>query len=246
MMFRTSFACLVALALAGPLPAVKADNLFDEQVHDFGTVPRGVQLTHTFRLTNAGDRPVRVTGLRVSCGCTTATMPQSEVAPGHAGALLAQMDTRRFEGTKTVTIFVTLDRGSGLEEARLAVSALSREDFNMSPDGVAFGPVARGASPAVVVTVAQVGSPGWLITGVSCESNYVQATAKATRRATGEIAYELTARLRPDIPAGRWYTDIWLHTDRQDVGRIRVPVSVEVTPAVTVNPGGAELGTAAK
>jgi hypothetical protein len=241
-MFRTSLACLVVLLLGAARPAAGSEPLFDEQAHDFGTVPRGVMLSHPFRLTNTGDRPVRVTGIRVSCGCTTGSMQQAEVPAGQSGTLLAQMDTRRFAGTKTVTIFVTFDRGGGSEEAQLSVTALSREDFTVSPDAVAFGKVLRGAEPAAGVTVAQVGDPGWQITGVSSDSNYVQVSAKASRQPTGEITYALTARLRPDTPVGRWFTDVWLHTDRQDVGRIRIPVSVEVDPPLALNPRVVDMG----
>jgi hypothetical protein len=241
-MFRTSFACVMALLLAAARPAAGSDNLFDEPAHDFGTVARGALLTHPFRLTNAGSAPVRVSGIRVSCGCTTGAMQQSEVPPGQSGTLLAQMDTRRFSGTKTVTIFVTLDRGSGVEEAQLSVTANSREDFSVSNDGVAFGTVLRGASPAAALTVAQVGDPGWQVTGVSCDSNFVQVGAKASRRPTGEVVYEVSARIRPDIPVGRWFTDLWLHTDRQDIGRIRIPVSVDVQPALVLNPRKVDLG----
>src|SRR5207248_995600 len=76
-MLRTCLTSTVALFLAA-LPAAGADSLFAEPVHDFGTVPRGVLLSHPFRLTNAGPAPVRVVGVRVSCGCTTAAMQPAE------------------------------------------------------------------------------------------------------------------------------------------------------------------------
>jgi hypothetical protein len=52
----------------------------------------------------------------------------------------------------------------------------------------------------------------------------------------------LKAKIRPDTPAGKWYTDIWLKTNNPAVPRLRVPVTVEVEAALSVSPNTIVLG----
>jgi hypothetical protein len=84
--------------------------MFDQRAQDFGTVPRGAILNHSFQVVNGTRSSVHVAGVCVSCGCTSAAALQSNLEPGKATSILAQMDTRRFAGVKTVTIFVQFDQ----------------------------------------------------------------------------------------------------------------------------------------
>jgi hypothetical protein len=215
--------------------------MFEEQNRDFGSVPRGPLLTHAFRLVNKTGSPVHIVGVRVSCGCTSAQALQYDLAPGQETAILAQMDTRRFIGPKTVTIFVTFDRPQ-YDEVRLWVQANSREDVTVMPDTLAMGRVKRSTAPTASTTISFLGDPNWQVTGVGADSNYIHPVCKVVRRQGYEVAYELTAKLRPDTPAGKWYSDIWLTTNNPATPRVRVPLTVEIESALTVNPQRVTLG----
>jgi hypothetical protein len=239
-MFRFSLAAAAALVLSAPAPAATwAEGLFEELARDFGSVQRGPMLTHQYRLTNNTGQTVRITSVRVSCGCTSATALQGVLAPGQSTAVLAQMDTTRFVGPKTVTIFVQFDQPQWAE-VHLAISANSRTDVVITPEALAFGPVSRGTSPARATTVALSG--GTQLASVAAESNYVQLTAKAVRNTGSDVAYEVTATLRPDTPVGKWFTDVWLNTNNPGAPRIRVPLTVDVEPALNLSPATAAFG----
>jgi Protein of unknown function (DUF1573) len=240
-MYRYSLICLVGLCATAPASASWADGMFEEMNRDFGSVPRGPTLTHPFRVVNTSGMHVHIAGVRVSCGCTSARALQNDLAPGQETVILAQMDTRRFLGSKTVTIFVTFDQPR-YEEVRLLVQANSREDVNVTPDTLALGRVKRTMSPSAATTIAFFGDPNWQITSVGVDSNYIQPTCKMVRRDTGEVAYELSVRLRPDTPVGKWFTDIWLTTNNPATPRVRVPLTVEIEPALSINPGTLALG----
>jgi len=239
-MFRFSLAAAAALVLSAPAPAATwAEGMFEELAHDFGSVPRGPMATHPYRLTNTTGQTVRITGVRVSCGCTTATALQGVLAPGQSTAVLAQMDTTRFVGPKTVTIYVQFDQPQWAE-VHLSISANSRTDVVVTPDTLAFGPVPRGTGPARQTTVTFAG--GTQLVSVAAESNYVQLTAKPVRNSGYDVAYEVTATLRPDTPVGKWYTDVWLNTNNAGAPRIRVPLTVDVEPALNLSPAAAAFG----
>lgn len=184
---------------------------------------------------------VTISGIRVSCGCVSATALKGTLAPGEETAVLAYMDTRRFVGHKNVTIFVTFSQPR-YEEVRLWVQANSRDDVSVQPEGLTFGSVRRGTTPSAAVTISFTGNTGWQITGVKSDSNYVHPTLTQVRRDNAEVTYTLTTQLRSDTPAGRWYTDVWLTTNNPGTPRLRVPLTVEIESALTVSPGTVALG----
>ncbi len=61
-------------------------------------------------------------------------------------------------------------------------------------------------------------------------------------RGVGDVTYEVVAKIRSDIPAGKWYTDIWLKTNNPNVPKLRVPVTVEVEATLSANPNTVSLG----
>jgi hypothetical protein len=242
-MLRLSLVATAALLMSAPAHAATwADGMFEDVARDFGSVPRGPMLNHSYRLTNNTGQTVRITSVRVSCGCTSATALQGTLAPGQSTAVVAQMDTTRFIGPKTVTIYVQFDQPQ-FAEVHLSISANSRTDIVVTPDTIAFGPVSRGSTVARQTTVTFNG--GTQLVNVAAESNYVQLTAKGTRGNGYEATYEITATLRPDTPVGKWYTDVWLNTNNPATPRIRVPLTVDVEPALNLSPAQVTLGSVA-
>lgn len=240
-MFRYCFILMIFLCSGGNAFASWADSLFEELNRDFGSVPRGPVLHHTFRLTNNTSTPVHISGVRVSCGCVSASPLQYELAPGQSSGILAQIDTRRFTGVKSVTIYVNFDQPQW-DEVHLVVQANSREDVTLTPESLAFGQMKRGTAPTASVQVSFLGSGQWQILDVYSESNYVQPSVKELRRENYDAVYHLTAQIRHDVPVGKWYTDIWLRTSNPATPRIRVPLTVEVEPPLSISPAAAVMG----
>jgi len=240
-MLRYSLLLLALVGFAGHVHAqTRADGLFDELSRDFGSVPRGQQLMHPFRIVNTTKQPMRISSVRVSCGCVNAYALKNLLQPGEETAVIAQMNTKVFINTRTVTIYVTFDQPR-FQEVRLWVQANSREDVQFAPDNIAFGQVKRGAEPETKMTISFLGGQTQ-ITKVESESNYVKPMMKEVKRPSGETAYEISAQLRKDTPAGKWYTDIWLTTNNPSMQKLRVPVTVEVESPLTVNPSTVSLG----
>jgi hypothetical protein len=124
----------------------------------------------------------------------------------------------------------------------LVVSANGRDDFTITPDTLAFGPTRRGTSPTHSVTISFFGNNQWRILDAKSDSNYVKPTLRELRRDHHDVSYQLSATIRSDIPVGKWYTDIWLRTNNAGTPRIRVPLTVEVEPTLSVSPAVTHLG----
>jgi hypothetical protein len=232
----------LSLCAVQPVSAASADLMFQELSKDFGSVPRGPTLQHAFHLKNNSANVVHIANVRVSCGCVSAYAMKDTLQPGEESAVVASMDTTRWPGgVKSVTVYVLFD-APHTEEVRLWVRANGRDDVNVSPDTLAFGQIKRGNTPASAVRITFLGTPDARVLEVTPESNYVQPTIREVSRQGSEVAYELTARLRGDAPAGKWYTDIWLRTNNESMPRVRVPLTVEIESLLSVNPPAVALG----
>jgi len=240
-MLRYSLIVLASLAMAVPAPAGSwADAMFEDHSKDFGSVPRGPAVTHPFRLTNNTGQPVHIAGVRVSCGCTSASAEEEDIEPGKSTVINARMDTLRFVNRKSVTIYVTFDRPRWAE-VRLLVTANGRDDIYISPESFALGQAKRGTRPSGTITVTLYN--GARITEIERESNYILPSAKQIKRDSGELSYEITATIRADCPVGKWYSDLWLKTNNPSMPRVRVPLSVEIQTPLTISGGTVALGT---
>jgi hypothetical protein len=239
-MFRYSCVVVLGLLAVGPAAASWADGLFDELSKDFGSVPRGPALTHPFRVKNNTKGDVNISNVRVSCGCTSAWPVKTHLAPGEETVVMARMDTTRFSGPRTVTIFVQFD-SPAFDEVRLWVTANGRSDFAVSPDGFAFGQVKRGTAPEAAVTVNFYGTD-LKLTEAKTESNYIKTTITEAKGENGTVSYVVKAKLRGDTPVGKWYSDVWLKTNNPGLTQIRVPLNVEIEAPLSITPDAVALG----
>lgn len=232
---------LVLFAFALPARADWTEGLFTEQSRDFGAVPRGCIAAHPFRFSNNTGQPIRISSVRVSCGCTAANQMHQVVKPGEESAIMVQMDTGRFQGPRKVTVYVQFDMPQ-FSEVRLTVEANSRSDLTLLPDGLAFGRVRQGSTPENTIKICFIGNANYEIREAQCGSHYLQISASLEQRKNSEVTYQLTAKLRPDTPPGKWYTDIWLITNQESMPKVRIPVTVEVEGTLNLSPRTIELG----
>ena len=63
----------------------------------------------TFKYSNKGDKPVRITNVKSSCGCTVPALKKNDVAPGESGEITATFNIGNRTGTQVKTVAVQTD-----------------------------------------------------------------------------------------------------------------------------------------
>jgi len=101
-----SIALLLVLSAVAVLAAPQI--IVDSSIYEFGTVLEGVVVTHTFILTNAGDQPLAISRVRVTCGCTATALAKKDLAPGESVNLDAIFDTVGYGG-RSVTKMIYVE-----------------------------------------------------------------------------------------------------------------------------------------
>ena len=79
---------------------------FETENHNFGSLAEGVMASYEFEFTNIGNKPIKISKVTASCGCTTPYWSKEEIAPGQKGKIKATYNTSGRPGqfTKSITI----------------------------------------------------------------------------------------------------------------------------------------------
>jgi hypothetical protein len=221
-----------------------ASEYFSESVKDFGTTPRGPVLVHYFVVRNTSGQPVSIGQPRVSCGCTSASVIKSQLAPGETTAVVAHMDTRRISTagvTKQVTVYVPF-LSPYLEEVSLVVRTVVRDDLVLTPDTLAFGTVRKGQGGKAATKVTFYSDPNWQITEVASTGIYIKPAVTPVGKQGSQVTYEVAATLDPACPVGNWTADVWIKTTGAGVEKLRIPVTVNVVAPIAANPDALRFG----
>lgn len=64
-----------------------------DSLKDFGTAAMGDKVKIVYQFENTGDKPLFITQVRPTCGCTVADYTKTAVMPGKEGTVTAAFDT---------------------------------------------------------------------------------------------------------------------------------------------------------
>jgi hypothetical protein len=80
---------------------------FDKDVHDFTTIKEeNGKVTYNFEFTNTGGKPLIITQVRASCGCTSPDWSKEPILPGKKGFVSATYDPRNRPGPFNKSLIV--------------------------------------------------------------------------------------------------------------------------------------------
>ncbi len=250
---RMVFVALFALVVLVPATASAqawAEKMFKDKdtkdnplVHDFGSVPRGAQLFHRFKITNIYAVPMEITNIRASCICGSAKETKKTLEPRESGYIEVTMDTKRFTGPKTITIYVTVGP-EYVSTAELKISANSRADVVFNPGELKFGVVPRGkATEKQEIDVEYAGALDWKVTEIVTNNLPIEATFKEWYREPGKAGYKVSVGLKADAPAGSIKREFYLRTNDPTSPLLPVLVEAVVQAPLSAAPEVAKFGT---
>ena len=85
-LFLWTVFCLTGMA--------QAKATFDKKVHEFGVVLWKHPATATFTIKNDGNKPLVISNVTTSCGCTDAEWTKTPIAPGAIGKITSTFDAK--------------------------------------------------------------------------------------------------------------------------------------------------------
>lgn len=236
------FALSICLLATSQAVAQKwAEDMFETTDHDFGMVARGSKAEVQFRFKNIYKEDAHVQSVRSSCGCTTASVTQSDLKTYDESAIVAKFNTVTHLGQGTATVTVVFDKPF-YAEVQLHVKGYTRTDVVLHPPSVQFGTIDQGQTAEKRIVVDYAGRDDWTIVEAKSANAYVEANVEETSRTGGRASYELVVRLKEDAPNGYIKDQLFLTTNDRRTKQIPVMIEGKVTSAVSVSPGSLFMG----
>ncbi|MBA2761610.1 MAG: DUF1573 domain-containing protein [Segetibacter sp.] len=73
---------------------------------ELGKVQEGQVVEISWKFKNTGNKPLVITSVSASCGCTVADKPEQPIAPGKEGTIKAKFDSKGRSGMEHKNVYV--------------------------------------------------------------------------------------------------------------------------------------------
>ncbi|WP_370895366.1 DUF1573 domain-containing protein [Chryseobacterium gossypii] len=85
---------IAGIALFGTFAIASAQTItFDKTTFDYGTIKPNSDGTRYFTVTNTGDKPLVLSNVKASCGCTTPQFSTDPIMPGKSAKIKVGYNT---------------------------------------------------------------------------------------------------------------------------------------------------------
>ncbi|MGI4866182.1 MAG: DUF1573 domain-containing protein [Janthinobacterium lividum] len=118
--FAGSYTAQAQTAPAGSMAKADGPQIkVMEDKYDFGTIKQGASTEHVFKFKNVGTKPLVISNIGVSCGCTVADWSKDPIAPGKMSTLKATFNSAGKMGAQTKVLTIESNSVGGAATATL-------------------------------------------------------------------------------------------------------------------------------
>lgn len=202
----------------------------DAPVFSFGTRDTTETVTNTFTVTNTSDRPMSISDVKVSCGCTTPVISRRTIPAGESAEVTISLNLWSLRGwIRKSAVIIAGDR----PVLTLWMQGTVTRQLEVLPEKLEFGQVEAGQiEDRTLVVLAATGSPVRVVRADPIDP-YAQTTVETL--ADGK-AYLIRVRLTPPSTATEIHTGIRIISDYPKNPVIDVPLTARMVTDLEVLP----------
>ncbi|MBS1743641.1 MAG: DUF1573 domain-containing protein [Bacteroidetes bacterium] len=101
-----------------------------DSLYDFGQTTEGEIVQYNYRFKNTGDKPLVITDVKASCGCTVPEKPEQPIMPGDTGVILVKFNSANKPGEIHKTITVSANANPEFPLLVLKGTVIGKEEGN--------------------------------------------------------------------------------------------------------------------
>jgi hypothetical protein len=223
----------VPAAAAAPTTGLGPKIKFATPEYDFGKVKAGDVVKYDYVFTNVGDQLLELTGVKASCGCTTAGEWTRQVEPGKTGSIPIQFSSANFNGTVGKSITVVCNETSQPTHL-LQIKGIVWRPIEVAPQFAVLNVTAE--TPSNAATVRIVNNMAEPLTLWTPEINSPAFAMDLKTNQPGKD-YELVVRTVPPWPSANLVGQITIKTSSTNVPVLHISAMANVMPLVQPVPG---------
>ncbi|MFH1143747.1 MAG: DUF1573 domain-containing protein [Candidatus Eisenbacteria bacterium] len=227
-------ACAGGVRIAGPAISIKPAS------HDFGTVPQGGIFTTEVTIRNEGTAVLNIFDVASDCGCTAAQLPDTVLVPGEETQLIVTFASHAFSGRVLKHIFIETN-DPGMPRSSLGLTAFVRPWIRVEPDGLEFGNVPAGSTPAQIVTLTSAAGDGLKILKLDYPNELFAADVE--QAISGDsLVHRVRFRILPGARLGAFRTHADLQTNHPKADHVRLRLNGQIHGFFRVDPTTLSFG----
>lgn len=227
--------------------------------YDFGEIPDGTKVSHTFILENTDSVPVTIQDMQPACSCTMPVIsyrdeagelvrgkrfeePVITLPPGALAELVIEVDTNHVKMKNVDKLTAVMLRCDSVNTPymRFEMHLIATSAYQVTPEKIDLGdvPISSGGRGQVDIIT---GVPGSLfrILGLAEKSEGLEVQV-SEREGLAEPLWRVDAALLPPLEFGQWRGEIVLNSTGSDGAEdgppLHVQVIARVVPDVVVYP----------
>lgn len=104
-----------------------AEIKFNEEVYKFPEMEQGESVNHSFFFVNTGDKPLVLTNVVGSCGCTGVEYPEQPILPGEKGRIDTEVSTASKQAGRTFRVKVYVSSNAITNTVELELQGTPKE-----------------------------------------------------------------------------------------------------------------------
>lgn len=237
---RVAALVLTAGALAPAASAAPQIRLPTLQ-REIGALVAGDTAEVEFPIRNAGSEPLKIQGVKVTCGCTTVGYPDL-LQPGQQGVLKVKLSSQPLWSGTVEKHFTVFSNDPEQPTVDLQVTVKMRPLFRFSPANPIAVPYKRGDVIQTVVTVSAANS-SVRITGVKPVKEGTEALLLPPMSADKPGVWRVQITLHPPQTGGDFAGIANLETTNPRIPSVPLIVYAAAQDAISVAPPTLDLGS---
>jgi hypothetical protein len=101
--------------------------VFEDTIHNFGTLSEGEQVTYEFSFTNKGQKDLLINEAKASCGCTVADYPTHPFKENQTGKIKVTFNSEGKLGMNERAVVITTNGNPSLYNLIIQAQVLDKE-----------------------------------------------------------------------------------------------------------------------
>ncbi|GMW02902.1 MAG: hypothetical protein AMXMBFR84_40380 [Candidatus Hydrogenedentota bacterium] len=201
------------------------------QSFDFGIRTAGSEVTHTFTFRNVSSRPLRVSHIANSCGCTVGSIEKETIGPGQDAAIRVVIKTEAKRGRLAESTMLSFEDGS------TAVFYITGYIESVDLEFRDIGLVLRNGRDEYVFLLPDTSNNQLNVSGTIFNHQFFDVKSLKVSGGT-----EIRVRLKDSIPFGRFSETIRILTSDTDLPERQIRIAGFVETPIIVSESKVVLG----
>jgi hypothetical protein len=121
--------------------AAQANAEFENRTVDFGTVVEGSICKHSYKFKNTGNKPLEISNVSVTCGCTVPRWSHTPIMPGDTSSIYIEFNTFNKMGPQAKGVNLTTNCAEPMIGLIIMANIIPDSNFVQVIDSVTYKPL---------------------------------------------------------------------------------------------------------